>query len=672
MTTTDLSRGDAVEPSTPGAAPGSPSANGQAAKGAPGTVDGYTASNIQVLEGLEPVRRRPGMFIGSTDIRGLHHLVYEIVDNSVDEALAGHCDRIRITIHPDRSVTVSDNGRGIPVDAHPTHKVSALELIMTTLHAGGKFGGGGYKVAGGLHGVGASVVNALSTRCRVEVRKNGQVHVHEYERGVPTGSLRVAGQTDEHGTTTTFLADDIIFESLDYEFATLAQRFREMAYLNAGLHFTFVDEREDREVNFYFEGGIASFVSHLNRGRSVVHPKPLYVSREMGTNGTAVSVEVALQYNDGFDEKVFAFANTIHTVDGGSHLTGFRAAITRQLNDYARKAGMLKESDPSLTGEDVREGLTAIVSVKLQDPQFEGQTKGKLGNAEVRSAVDTVVNDYLGQHFHENPADARRIVEKSMTAARAREAARKARDLVIRKTAMEGLSLPGKLADCSERDPAKCEIFIVEGDSAGGTAKQGRDRGYQAVLPLRGKILNVEKSRLDKMLSSAELRTLITALGTGIGDTFNVDKLRYNRVVIMTDADLDGGHIRTLLLTFFFRHMEPLITQRHLYIARPPLYRITHGRELRYAFDDAERDRVIKQINRKVEVNRYKGLGEMTATQLWETTMDPSTRKMMRVEIEDAIVADQTIDMCLGPDVAPRKRWIQTHASEVKNLDTIG
>ncbi len=506
----------------------------------------------------------------------------------------------------------------------------------------------------------------------MEVRKNGRVHVHEYERDVPTGSLRVAGQTDEHGTTTTFLADDIIFESLDYEFATLAQRFREMAYLNAGLHFTFVDEREDREVNFYFEGGIASFVSHLNRGRSVVHPKPLYVSREMGTNGTAVSVEVALQYNDGFDEKVFAFANTIHTVDGGSHLTGFRAAITRQLNDYARKAGMLKESDPSLTGEDVREGLTAIVSVKLQDPQFEGQTKGKLGNAEVRSAVDTVVNDYLGQHFHENPADARRIVEKSMTAARAREAARKARDLVIRKTAMEGLSLPGKLADCSERDPAKCEIFIVEGDSAGGTAKQGRDRGYQAVLPLRGKILNVEKSRLDKMLSSAELRTLITALGTGIGDTFNVDKLRYNRVVIMTDADLDGGHIRTLLLTFFFRHMEPLITQRHLYIARPPLYRITHGRELRYAFDDAERDRVIKQINRKVEVNRYKGLGEMTATQLWETTMDPSTRKMMRVEIEDAIVADQTIDMCLGPDVAPRKRWIQTHASEVKNLDTIG
>jgi DNA gyrase subunit B len=433
-----------------------------------------------------------------------------------------------------------------------------------------------------------------------------------------------------------------------------------------------VDEREDREVNFYFEGGIASFVSHLNRGRAVVHPKPLYVSREMGTNGTAVNVEVALQYNDGFDEKVFAFANTIHTVDGGSHLTGFRAAITRQLNDYARKAGMLKESDPSLTGEDVREGLTAIVSVKLQDPQFEGQTKGKLGNPEVRSAVDTVVNDYVGEYFHENPSDARRIVEKSMTAARAREAARKARDLVIRKTALEGLSLPGKLADCSERDPAKCEIFIVEGDSAGGTAKQGRDRSNQAVLPLRGKILNVEKSRLDKMLSSAELRTLITALGTGIGDTFNVDKLRYDRVVIMTDADVDGSHIRTLLLTFFFRHMEPLITQGHLYIARPPLYRITHGRELHYAFDDAERDVITQRINRKVEINRYKGLGEMTATQLWETTMDPTTRKMMRVEIEDAIVADQTIDMCLGPDVAPRKRWIQTHASEVKNLDTVG
>ncbi|MDQ3699518.1 MAG: DNA topoisomerase (ATP-hydrolyzing) subunit B, partial [Chloroflexota bacterium] len=591
-------------------------------------VDGYTASNIQVLEGLEPVRRRPGMFIGSTDIRGLHHLVYEIVDNSVDEALAGYCDRITITIHPDRSVTVSDNGRGIPVDAHPTHKVSALELIMTTLHAGGKFGGGGYKVAGGLHGVGASVVNALSRQCRVEVRKEGKIHVHEYERGYPTGPLRVIGESDEHGTTTTFMADDTIFESLDYEFPTLAQRFREMAYLNAGLHFTFVDEREDREVNFYFEGGIASFVSHLNRGRAVVHPKPLYVSREMGTNGTAVNVEVALQYNDGFDEKVFAFANTIHTVDGGSHLTGFRAAITRQLNDYARKAGMLKESDPSLTGEDVREGLTAIVSVKLQDPQFEGQTKGKLGNPEVRSAVDTVVNDYVGEYFHENPSDARRIVEKSMTAARAREAARKARDLVIRKTALEGLSLPGKLADCSERDPAKCEIFIVEGDSAGGTAKQGRDRSNQAVLPLRGKILNVEKSRLDKMLSSAELRTLITALGTGIGDTFNVDKLRYDRVVIMTDADVDGSHIRTLLLTFFFRHMEPLITQGHLYIARPPLYRITHGKELHYAFDDAERDVITQRISRKVEINRYKGLGEMTATQLWETTMDPTTRKM--------------------------------------------
>jgi DNA gyrase subunit B len=637
--------------------------------------DGYNASNIQVLEGLEPVRRRPGMFIGSTDVRGLHHLVYEIVDNSVDEALAGYCDRIQIVIHPDGSVSVTDNGRGIPVDAHPTHKVSALELIMTTLHAGGKFGGGGYKVSGGLHGVGASVVNALSSWCRVEVRKDGRVHVQEYERGVPTGPLRVTGETDEHGTTVSFLADATVFESLDYEFATLAQRFREMAYLNAGLQFTFVDARqggEPREVNFYFEGGIASFVSHLNRGRGAVHPRPLHVSREVGTNGKTVSVEVALQYNDSFDEKVFAFANTIHNVDGGTHLTGFRAAITRQLNDYARKAGLLKESDPSLTGEDVREGLTAIISVKLQEPQFEGQTKGKLGSPEVRSAVETVVNDYLAEYFHENPNDARRIVEKSLTAARAREAARKARDLVIRKTALEGLALPGKLADCSERDPARCEIFIVEGDSAGGTAKQGRDRAFQAVLPLRGKILNVEKSRLDKMLSSAELRTLITALGTSIGDTFNLDKLRYDRVVIMTDADVDGSHIRTLLLTFFFRHMEPLITQGHLYIARPPLYRIAAGRELRYAYTDEERDEIIRGLNRRVEVNRYKGLGEMTAEQLWVTTMDPASRKMLRVEIEDAIVADQTIDMCLGPDVAPRKRWIQTHASEVKNLDTVG
>jgi DNA gyrase subunit B len=638
----------------------------------PAAGDGYTASNIQVLEGLDPVRRRPGMFIGSTDIRGLHHLVTEIVDNSVDEALAGYCDRIRIVIHPDSSVSVSDNGRGIPVDAHPTHKVSALELIMTTLHAGGKFGGGGYKVSGGLHGVGASVVNALSKWCRVEVRKNGRIYLQEYAQGVPTGELKVVGETEDHGTTVTFMADDAVFESLDYEFATMAQRFREMAYLNAGLQFTFVDERADREVNFYFEGGIASFVSHLNRGRGVLHARPLFVSREVGTNGKTVSVEVAMQYNEGFDEKVFAFANTIHTVDGGTHLTGFRSAITRQLNEHARKTGVLKENDASLTGEDVREGLTAIISVKLQDPQFEGQTKGKLGNAEVRSAVETVVNDYLAEYFHENPTDARRIVEKSLIAARAREAARKARDLVIRKTALEGLSLPGKLADCSERDPARCEIYIVEGDSAGGTAKQGRDRAFQAILPLRGKILNVEKSRLDKMLSSVELRTLITALGTGIGDTFSVEKLRYGRVVIMTDADVDGSHIRTLLLTFFFRHMEPLITQGHLYIARPPLYRLSYGKELRYAYSDPERDVLIKEINRKVEVSRYKGLGEMTAQQLWETTMDPTTRKMLRVEIQDAIAADQTIDMCLGPDVAPRKRWIQTHASEVQNLDTVG
>jgi DNA gyrase subunit B len=632
----------------------------------------YTASTIQVLEGLEPVRRRPGMYIGSTDVRGLHHLVYEIVDNSVDEALAGVCDHILVTIHPDGSVTVSDNGRGIPVDPHPAYQVSALELIMTKLHAGGKFGGGGYKVTGGLHGVGASVVNALSKWLRVEVHKGGYIHVQEYVRGTPTGPVRIVGETDRHGTTTTFLPDDTIFESLDYEFTTLAQRFREMAYLTAGLRFTFVDERDGREVNYYFEGGIASFVRHLNRGRTVIHPHPIYVSREVGANGGTVSVEVALQYNESFDEKVFSFANTINTVDGGTHLTGFRAAITRQLNEYARKAGLLKESDPSLTGEDVREGLTAIISVKLPEPQFEGQTKHKLGNTEVRSAVETVVNDSLSQYFEENPADARRIVEKCLIAARAREAARRARDLVIRKGAFEGLTLPGKLADCSERDPSRCEIFIVEGDSAGGTAKQGRDRQFQAILPLRGKILNVEKSRLDKMLSSAELRTLITALGTGIGDTFNIDKLRYDRVVIMTDADVDGSHIRTLLLTFFFRHMEPLITQGHLYIARPPLYKITHGRQTRYAYSEAERDAVLREIKGKADVQRYKGLGEMTAEQLWETTLNPATRKLYQVEVEDAIVADETIDMCLGADVAPRKRWIQTHASEVKNLDTVG
>jgi DNA gyrase subunit B len=633
---------------------------------------GYNASNIQVLEGLEPVRRRPGMYIGSTDVRGLHHLVIEIVDNSVDEALAGVCTHIHITIHRDGSVTVRDNGRGIPVDPHATYKVSALELIMTKLHAGGKFGGGGYKVSGGLHGVGASVVNALSKRLRVEVHKEGKIHTQEYERGVPLGPVRVVGETDRHGTTITFVPDDMIFESVDYEYATLAQRFREMAYLTAGLQFTFVDEREDREVNFYFEGGIASFVRHLNRGRGVIHPKPLHVHREVGTNGGAVDVEVAIQYNETFDEKVLSFANTINTVDGGTHLTGFRSAITRQLNDYARKSGLVKEGDASFTGDDVREGLTAIISVKLGEPQFEGQTKGKLGNAEVRTAVETVVNDYLNDYFHENPNDARRIVEKCLTAARAREAARKARELVIRKGAFEGLTLPGKLADCSERDPAKCEIFIVEGDSAGGTAKQGRDRGFQAILPLRGKILNVEKSRLDKMLSSAELRTLITALGTGIGDTFAVDKLRYDRVVVMTDADVDGSHIRTLLLTFFFRHMEPLVTQGHLYIARPPLYRVAHGRTLHYAYDEAERDRILSGIKGKVEVSRYKGLGEMTAEQLWETTLNPETRLMYRVEVADAIAADETIDMCLGAEVEPRKRWIQMHAREVQNLDTVG
>jgi DNA gyrase subunit B len=656
------------------AVPVGPNGAGEAsgANGAGGA--GYSAENIQVLEGLEPVRRRPGMYIGSTDVRGLHHLVYEIVDNSVDEALAGVCDHIEITIHRDNSVTVRDNGRGIPVDPHPVKKVSALELIMTTLHAGGKFGGGGYKVSGGLHGVGASVVNALSNFLRVEVHKGGLVHVQEYERGAPTGPVRVVGETTRHGTVTTFRADDSIFESLDFEFNTLAQRFREMAYLTAGLHFTFVDEREDKEVNFYFEGGIASFVSHLNRGRSAVHPKPLYVSREVGSGDHSVSVEVALQYNDSFDEKVFSFANTINTVDGGTHLTGFRSAITRQLNEYARKSGLVKEADAAFTGEDVREGLTAIISVKLPEPQFEGQTKGKLGNTEARSAVETVVNEHLSQYFEENPKDAAKIVEKCLTAARAREAARKARDLVIRKGVFEGLSLPGKLADCSERDPAKCEIFIVEGDSAGGTAKQGRDRGFQAILPLRGKILNVEKSRLDKMLSSAELRTLITALGTGIGDTFNVEKLRYDRVVIMTDADVDGSHIRTLLLTFFFRHMESLITQGHLYIARPPLYRIVVGNQPpQYAYTDAERDAVLAQITRgRPVVSRYKGLGEMTATQLWETTLDPSVRQMLRVEVDDAIAADETIEMCLGADVAPRKRWIQTHASEVQNLDTVG
>jgi DNA gyrase subunit B len=627
----------------------------------------YDASTIQVLEGLEAVRRRPGMYIGSTDQRGLHHLVHEIVDNSVDEALGGYCDTIVTRIDKDGVVTVTDNGRGIPVDKHPKMNKSALEVIMTILHAGGKFGGGGYKVSGGLHGVGASVVNALSEWCRVEVRRDGKIYRQEYRRGVPTGAVRVVGQTtkDDHGTTTSFLADSQIFiAGLDYNFDQLVQWLRETAYLTRGLKLTLIDERDDREMTFYFEGGIISFVRHLNRNRNVVHDRPFYVLRET----PACLVEVALQYNDSYGESTHTFANNINTVDGGTHLSGFRAALTRTMNDYAKRNGFLK-ADEALSGEDVREGLMAIVSVKLAEPQFEGQTKAKLGNAEVAGAVQAVVNDALGAFLEENPQAARKIIEKCIVASRAREAARKARELVQRKGGLDSFSLPGKLADCTERDPAKAELYIVEGDSAGGSAKQGRDRRFQAILPLRGKILNVERARLDKMLQNNEIRTLLTALGTGIGDQFDPSKLRYHRVVIMTDADVDGSHIRTLLLTFFFRHLEQLILDGHVYIAQPPLYRVRNGKEQIWAFDDDELAAAQKKLGEKAEVQRYKGLGEMNPDQLWETTMDPAARTLLQVTIEDSVEADETFDMLMGVSVPPRKKFIQTHARDVQNLD---
>jgi DNA gyrase subunit B len=628
----------------------------------------YDAKDIEVLEGLEAVRRRPGMYIGSTDIRGLHHLIYEVVDNAVDEALAGYCDTITITIHQDRSVTVTDNGRGIPVAKHPKMNTSALEVVMTVLHAGGKFGSGGYSMSSGLHGVGVSVVNGLSEWMVSEIRRDGGLYRQEYRRGVPTGPVKKVKSIDksEHGTTQRFLPDNTIFDTSEFNFDTLAQRFREMAYLTKGLRITFIDERTDRETTFYFEGGINSFVRHLNKNKTVIHQKPFYMHRQVGD----YIVEVALQYNETYGESTHTFANNINTVDGGTHLTGFKTALTRTINDYARKNGFLKENDDNLSGEDVREGLTAIVSVKLPEPQFEGQTKGKLGNADMAGAVQSVVNELLAQHLEENPQAAKRIVEKCVNAARARDAARKARELVQRKGSLETFSLPGKLADCSERDPARAELYIVEGDSAGGSAKQGRDRRFQAVLPLRGKILNVEKARLDKMLQNAEIRALITALGTSIGDQFDPSKLRYHRIIIMTDADVDGAHIRTLLLTFFFRHMESLIVDGRLYIAQPPLYRIQAGNDVTWVYSDAERDAFMKaNKGKKIEISRFKGLGEMNPEQLWETTMNTETRTMLQVTIEDAIRADETFDMLMGNAVPPRKRFIQNHAREVVNLD---
>jgi DNA gyrase subunit B len=641
------------------------STNGRTKKARAGAAE-YTAASIQVLEGLEAVRRRPGMYIGSTDERGLHHLVWEVVDNSIDEAMAGHATTILVTIKEDSMVVVQDDGRGVPVGKHSTGK-DALEVVHTVLHAGGKFGGGGYKVSGGLHGVGVSVVNALSEWMRVESARDGFIWAQEYERGKPKAAVKKIGpQGDRRGTLTMFRADPQMFETTDYSFEAISQRLRESAYLTKGVWITLVDERRDRERSFYFEGGLESFVRHLNRNKETLHNRPIYVERREGST----AVEVALQYNDAYTENVLAFANNINTVDGGTHVTGFRAALTSSLNDWARRAGVLRDSDGNLSGDDVREGLTAVISVKLTDPQFEGQTKAKLGNAEVKGQVQTAVADAIGQYLDENPADGRRIIEKCLTAARAREAARKARDLVLRKGALEGMSLPGKLADCQERDPARSEIFIVEGDSAGGSAKAGRDRRFQAILPMFGKMLNVEKARLDKVLSSDKIRPLIIALGAGIGEGFDVTKIRYHRIILMSDADVDGAHIRTLLLTFFYRHMPEVIEAGYLYIAQPPLYRVSTGKVTRYAQSEKERDRIIKEFNVKnLSVQRFKGLGEMNAEQLWETTMNPETRTLLRVDSENAALADEIFTMLMGEKVGPRKDFIKTEARKVQNLD---
>ncbi len=636
-------------------------------------VPAYGAEQIRVLKKLEAVRQNPGMYIGSTDVKGLHHMIFEIVDNSVDEYMGGYGSRIFVTIHDDDTVTVKDEGRGIPTGIHQEEQRSALELVMTELHAGGKFGGGGYQVSGGLHGVGASVVNAMSSYCRVEVRHEGKIFLQEYDLGEPRKKVRTIGDSDESGTTTTFLPDKTLFETMAYDFDALATRFREMCFLNRGLQITFIDERGkgDREATYYFEGGIESFVRHVNKHRATINT-PFYVNRTVPSGTGNVGVEVALQYNDGYSESLFAFANTINTQDGGTHVTGFRSALTRVINDYARKNNLLKESEPALSGDSVREGLTAVVSVKLIGirPQFESQTKNKLNNAEVKTVTESVTASALMQYLEEFPADAKKIIDKCLTAARAQEAARKARE-VVRKGSGEGTALPGKLADCSERDPARCELYIVEGDSAGGSAKQGRDRRFQAILPLRGKILNVERARLDKMLGSETIRTLVMALGAGIGDATDMARLRYHRVIIMTDADVDGAHIRTLLLTFFFRHMVKLIVDGNIYIAQPPLYKVQAGKDKRWVYSDEEMELAVKDMGGydKVGVQRYKGLGEMNADQLWETTMNPENRTLMQVTLDDAALADEVFDMLMGANVAPRKRFIQTHAKSVKNLD---
>jgi DNA gyrase subunit B len=630
---------------------------------------GYSEQNIQILEGLEAVRVRPGMYIGATDQRGLHHLIQEVVDNSIDEVMAGYADTVSVTIHADSSVTITDNGRGIPVEEHHQRPgLSTLEVVMTILHAGGKFGGGGYQISSGLHGVGVSVVNALSEWCQVDVRRDGILWRQRYEKGVAVTPLVNVGPADDTGTTTSFLPDLTVMETRDYSFDILAQRFREMAYLNRGMTIGLFDERTDREATFYFEGGLVSFVRYLNKNRNCVQSRPISTTREMDN----VKVELAVQYNDSWTTTEFSFANGINTADGGMHITGFRSALTRSLNDYARKANLLKEKDSNLTGDDVRQGLTAVISVKLPNPQFEAQTKAKLNNAEVRPIVEVVTAEMLTQYLEETPSEAKAIIDKCLTSARAREAARAARDLIQRKNALD-TTLPGKLADCSEKHADRCELYLVEGDSAGGSAKQGRDRHFQAILPLRGKILNVERARLDKMLENQEIKNMITAIGVGIGEHFNIAKLRYGRIVIMCDADVDGAHIRTLLLTFFYRHLEALITAGHLYIAQPPLYHIRKGKQTLYVYTEEERDALIAEYKaehngKEPEVGRYKGLGEMNPETLWDTTMDPAKRTILKVNIEEAIEADKTFNMLMGDEVAPRKRFIESHAKNA-NLD---
>lgn len=626
----------------------------------------YGAEQIQVLEGLEAVRKRPGMYIGSTSARGLHHLVYEVVDNSIDEALAGYCDKVDVTICHDNSIIVADNGRGIPVGMHETGK-PAVEVVLTVLHAGGKFGGGGYKVSGGLHGVGISVVNALSTYLEVEVKVDGKIHQIRFERGYTARPLSIVGETEETGTKVTFKPDGEIFEELVYSYDTLKQRLRELAFLNKGITINLTDERTETHETFFYEGGISSFVEHLNKNKTVLHPIPIFVT---GIRETSI-VEIALQYNESYVENIFSFVNNINTQEGGTHLSGFKIALTRTVNDYARKLNILKENDENLSGEDVREGLTAVISLKIEEPQFEGQTKTKLGNSEVRGVVDSIVSDRLSEFFEENPAITKKIIEKSVMSARARDAARKARELTRRKNALEISSLPGKLADCSLKDPMQTEIYLVEGDSAGGSAKQGRDRRFQAILPLRGKILNVEKARLDKILNSEEIRIMITAFGNGIAEDFDLEKSRYGKIIIMTDADVDGAHIRTLLLTFFYRYMKPLIEAGRIYIAQPPLYLVKKGRESWYLYSDPEMEKLLERIGREnINVQRYKGLGEMNPEQLWETTMNPEGRTLLQVELGDAMAADEMFCVLMGDKVEPRRKFIEDNAHDVRNLDT--